>query len=396
MDFGMLSPEINSGRMYAGPGSAPMIAAAAAWDDLAAGLQAGAASYSSAISGLTAEWQGPSSAAMAAAAAPYAAWMRATAAQAEQTANQARAAAAAYETAFAATVPPPIVAANRSLLMSLIATNILGQNTAAIGATEAHYAEMWAQDAAAMYGYAGSSASASQLTPFEAPPQTTNPTVQAATSAPATGTSAQALPQLTNLTSGISQTLQTLAPVSSAAPAATADPPSATSLLQLLSYGIGGFNPIRLYDPFGAFYDEGVQSFLAPFNNYNMQVAYAGALERAGLTAGVRPATGVPGGAVSAGMGRAGLVGTLSVPQGWASAAPAIRPVAVVLPATNIGAVPAALAGDGEGSVFSNMALSGLAGRAVAGNGETVARSVSGSAVPGAATTATIIVIPED
>ena len=31
-------------------------------------------------------------------------------------------------------------------------------NTAAIAATEALYAEMWAQDAAAMYGYAGSSA----------------------------------------------------------------------------------------------------------------------------------------------------------------------------------------------------------------------------------------------
>ncbi|EUA42649.1 PPE family protein [Mycobacterium xenopi 4042] len=55
--------------------------------------------------------------------------MNQTAAQAEQAANQARAAAAAYEAAFAATVPPPVIAANRSLLMSLIATNILGQNT---------------------------------------------------------------------------------------------------------------------------------------------------------------------------------------------------------------------------------------------------------------------------
>jgi len=35
-----------------------------------------------------------------------------------------------------------------------IATNILGQNTPAIAATEAQYMEMWAQDAAAMYGYA--------------------------------------------------------------------------------------------------------------------------------------------------------------------------------------------------------------------------------------------------
>ena len=73
------------------------------------------------------------------------------------------------------TVPPPVIAANRSLLMTLIATNVLGQNTTAIAATETDYAEMWAQDAAAMYGYAGSSAAASTLTPFTSPPPTTNP-----------------------------------------------------------------------------------------------------------------------------------------------------------------------------------------------------------------------------
>ena len=32
MDFGALPPEINSGRMYSGPGSGPMLAAAAGWD----------------------------------------------------------------------------------------------------------------------------------------------------------------------------------------------------------------------------------------------------------------------------------------------------------------------------------------------------------------------------
>lgn len=43
MDFGVLPPEINSGRMYAGPGSGPMMAAAAAWDSLAAELGLAAA-----------------------------------------------------------------------------------------------------------------------------------------------------------------------------------------------------------------------------------------------------------------------------------------------------------------------------------------------------------------
>jgi PPE-repeat protein len=68
------------------------------------------------------------------------------------------------------TVPPPIIAANRSLLMALVATNLFGQNTPAIAAAETQYAQMWAQDAAAMYGYAGSSASATTLTPFTPPP----------------------------------------------------------------------------------------------------------------------------------------------------------------------------------------------------------------------------------
>ncbi len=36
MDFGALPPEIISARMYSGPGSAPMLAAAAAWDLLSA------------------------------------------------------------------------------------------------------------------------------------------------------------------------------------------------------------------------------------------------------------------------------------------------------------------------------------------------------------------------
>lgn len=399
MNFGMLPPEINSGRMYTGPGAGPMTAAAAAWDGLAAELHSAAASYGSVISGLTAGWQGPSSATMAAAAAPYAAWMSATAVQVEQTATQARAAVAAYETAFAATVPPPVVAANRSLLMSLIATNLVGQNTPAIAATETHYAEMWAQDAAAMYGYAGSSATASPVTPFSPPRQTTNPAGtdgQAAAVAVATGTQAQTLPQLM---SEASHTLQSLATSTSAA---AADPPAATPLEDLLAFGFGPFNPMHIYSPLGSGFDLGVQTFIAPFNNYNMQVAYAGAVSQAGSAiAGIGPeihAVSPAGGAVSAAMGRTGLVGSLSVPQGWASAAPAFRPVAVVLPQTGLGAVSAAIAADGQGSLFSNMALSGLAGRAIAGTGGTVTHSTGAVAAYGgaAATTATIIVIPED
>lgn len=204
MDFGGLPPEVNSGRMYTGPGAAPMPAAAAGWDAVAAELESTAGNYSSVISWLTGQaWWGPSSTRMSAAVMPYVGWLRVSAKAAERTAAQAYAAAAAYEAAFSMTVPPPVIAQNRALLMALIATNFFGQNGPAIAATEAHYAEMWAQDATAMYGYAAASASASTLAPFTEPPQSTNPDgpneqARAVTQAAANATSArtQSLAQL--------------------------------------------------------------------------------------------------------------------------------------------------------------------------------------------------------
>ena len=176
LDFAALPPEINSARMYAGPGSAPMMAAAAAWNTMAAEMRFAAANYGSVLSELTSEsWLGPSSTSMLAAAAPCLAWLSTTATQAEETGTQANAAAAAYESAFAMTVPPPVVAANRAQLSMLVATNVFGQNTPAIAATEAQYAEMWAQDAAAMNGYATASISAAQITPFTSPRTNTTP-----------------------------------------------------------------------------------------------------------------------------------------------------------------------------------------------------------------------------
>ncbi|EUA42702.1 PPE family protein [Mycobacterium xenopi 4042] len=130
LDFGAFPPEINSARMYAGPGSASLQAAASAWNSLAAELNSAATGYETVVTQLSSEeWLGPASTAMANAAAPYVAWLNTTAAQAEQAANQARAAVAAYEQAFAATVPPPLIAANRAQTAQLVATNVLGQNT---------------------------------------------------------------------------------------------------------------------------------------------------------------------------------------------------------------------------------------------------------------------------
>ncbi|BBZ39527.1 hypothetical protein MCNS_25900 [Mycobacterium conspicuum] len=169
MNFSVLPPEVNSARMYVGAGSGPMLAAAAAWDGLAAELGSAAASFGSLISGLAGgSWRGAASAAMAATAAHYVGFLDAAAAHAGGAATQAKAIASAFEAARAATVHPAMVSANRMHLVSLVTSNLFGQNAPAIAATESHYEQMWAQDVAAMAGYhAGASAAAAQLAPWQ-------------------------------------------------------------------------------------------------------------------------------------------------------------------------------------------------------------------------------------
>lgn len=168
MSFLVLPPEVNSALMFAGAGSGPTLAAAAAWDGLAAELGQAANSFSSATAALAdTAWQGPAATAMAAAAAPYASWLSTAATRALSAAAQAKAAAAVYEAARAATVDPLLVAANRHQLVSLVLSNLFGQNAPAIAATEAAYEQLWAADVAAMVSYhSGASAVAAQLAPW--------------------------------------------------------------------------------------------------------------------------------------------------------------------------------------------------------------------------------------
>ena len=128
LDFGALPPEVNSGRMYTGPGSGPIMAAASAWQATASQLDSVARGYTTVISGLQGEtWSGSASTAMADAAQPYVEWIATAAAKAEETAGQARAAGAAYESAYAATVPPALVTANRAQYVALVTANISGR-----------------------------------------------------------------------------------------------------------------------------------------------------------------------------------------------------------------------------------------------------------------------------
>ncbi|WP_082995686.1 PPE family protein [Mycobacterium alsense] len=402
MDFGALPPEINSGRMFAGPGSGPMLAAAAAWDALAAELHSTAASYGTTVDGLAVgPWHGPASAAMVSAAKPYVAWMTATATQAEQAALQAKAAAAAYEAAFAATVPPPVIEANRSLLMTLVATNIFGQNTPAIAATEAHYAEMWAQDAVAMYAYAASSAAATRLTPFAEPPQTTNP-------AAAVASVADIPSQLSPLINAVPTALQSLGTTAPAAatPAASiieAIYPVVANIRPFFAAVTGAYSPIGAIILPGGWWLFALQNLGLAQNAPGVAQMLSGTTGITGALAPLRTGyvslvTPEPGsGAVAGSMGRATLVGSLSVPQGWVTAAPVMRTVASVLPAASLGAAPAA---GSPGALFGEMAAASLAGRALAGTAVRTAGAggtATGAAVAeDVATSATIIVIPAD
>lgn len=417
MDFGALPPEVNSGRMYVGAGSGPLLAAAAAWDALAAELHSNAAAYYSTIAGMTVgSWLGPAATSMSAAVAPYVSWATASAVKAEQAAMQARLAAAAYETAFVSTVPPPVIAANRSLLTTLIATNILGQNTAAIAAAEAEYAEMWAQDAVAMYAYAASSAAATRLAPFTEPPQTTESSGVARQSAAiahsaASGIESQ-LPAMINVTPTMLQGLAAT-PSAAATPAASiieAIYPITAALRPFFAAVTGAYSPIGAIIVPGGWWLLSLQALGLSQNAPGVAEllgdgkAIAGGLAplaplRGGYVSAVTPDTG----GVAGSMGRATLVGSLSVPQGWANAAPVMKTVASVLPGVTLGAVPA-IPVMSQGPMFGEMAMASLAGRALAGAGvRTVGNGTTGTAAAAAdgfatttATTATIIVVPAD
>lgn len=345
MDFGAFPPEINSARIYTGPGSGPMMAAAAAWDKMAAELGSAEAAYQSVINGLVSEgWMGPASNAMAAAAAPYAAWMGATAAQAEQAAVQAKAAAAAFEAVYAMTVPPPLIVANRSQLALLVATNFLGQNAGAIAATEAHYSQMWAQDASAMYGYAAASAAATTVTPFTSPHEVADPSAQSAqqaATAQATGTSAASNAQstLSQAITNTPQTLQGLAapvqpPVSGGEGLVPGDFTNGLTNLMSSSFspmGLAGVTQagadiavirgaaLAAADPLGLGAIDPLDALLPGLGLHGLGAGLGGGLGGLG--------NGLGGlGTASATMSQASMVGGLSVPQAWAAAVPATGP----------------------------------------------------------------------
>jgi PPE-repeat protein len=371
-DFAARPPEVNSALIYSGAGAGPLMAASSAFNNLSSELSSNAASYESVISQLTgSEWQGPSSQAMAASAQPYIGWLNTTSGQLREAATQAMASAAAYETAFSASIPPPVIAANRATLAALVATNILGQNTPAIAANEAMYGEFWAQDAAAMYGYAGASAAAATLSPLTPPAQNTNPAGQGQQAAAVSnavgsnGTSATLNNTLGSLQNAVS---------SAANPAAAA--PAADTIGGVLS-AINGLIGAPIVA--NGIYNIGVTlawntammtatlpllgHFLAgaPFGVTIGDVTPLGAGLGFGTTLAGASSGGFGGGATLAGMGAASSVGGLSVPAGWSAATPAAVTDATLAGSGWTAAADESMSGAGgaPGGIMPGMASAG-------------------------------------
>jgi len=295
MNFPMLPPEINSGRMYGGPGPESMIAAVTAWDRLATGLSCAAADFRAVTSKLAAE-----------ATAPYIDWLNCAAKQAEYTATQAKTAVSAHEAALAAMVPPPAIDANRAQRASLAKANCLGQSSPAIADAEAEYEQMWAQDTEAMYAYARASADVSTLTPFSSPPPPTDPSGparQGAGIAKAAGSWAlTAAPEVISTGSHVMSTIPEALKALSSSPLATFDTSlsSVTSSLSKLS---------SLSTPSGV--------AISHLNSLNR----AAALNTAAALNSLIPNVGRSGGATDSGLGRGISIGTVWVPKAWARAA---------------------------------------------------------------------------
>jgi PPE-repeat protein len=396
-EFAAQPPEVISAKIYSGPGAESLLTAATAWEGLAGELQSTAANFQSVISGLTTgSWEGPSSAAAAAAAVPYVSWLSITASQAEQTASQARAAASAYDTALASAVPPAEVVANRTQLASLLQTNVFGQNTSAIAATEAEYGQMWAQDVAALFGYAGSSSAAtSGLGSFTEPPSTTNDSGQATQSAAVAAASTTS--GTTDLETIIEQVetdyssfltdvgqfntdyTNFFTDMINVLPGGSYLSTTWTNLSSMIS-GVGSqatwTNVANSSTGLG----------ISQWKNFFIYQPWSHGIGLGSLNGGLSSpghlAPGIGARAASAALGSAQSVGKLSVPPSWASATPAIRLASTALPTTSLAAAPTT---DIPIGLFNQGTLGSLTGGAL---GSPAARVVSSTGVRAKATPA--------
>nr|WP_203115106.1 PPE family protein [Mycobacterium tuberculosis] len=247
------------------------------------------------------------------------------------------------------------------------------------------YGEMWAQDAAAMFGYAAATATATAtLLPFEEAPEMTSAgglLEQAAAVEEASDTAAanqlmnnvpQALQQLAQPTQGTTPSSKLgglwktvsprLSPISNMVSMANnhmSMTNSGVSMTSTLSSMLKGFAPAAA---------QAVET--AAQNGVRAMSSLGSSLGSSGLGGGVAANLGraasvgslsVPG--VAANLGRAASVGSLSVPQAWAAANQAVTPAARALPLTSL----TSAAERGPGQMLGGLPVGQMGARAGGG-----------------------------
>jgi PPE-repeat protein len=392
MSFSLIPPEINSALMYSGAGSGPLLEAAAAWDGLAGDLEATATQYQTAVTNLTTgPWLGPSSARMASATAPYIAWLQSTAATAAQTGTQAKVAAAAYQTAYASMVPPAEIAANRTELATLVASNFLGQNTGAIATNEANYLEMWIQDALGMDTYQMNSQAATALPAQAAAPQVASGAVPAAASTASTAAGATssttvfeeliyAAAELFGYTGSAPTALDagTLATyLDTVVGSVVANPTGALLPVQVTYYmGMLSSTPARMFmsSGGGSAASSGTGTLASMSDSMLGSVGKLVDSKAESIFGGVGGQLQKWGSGIQASLASAMHAGGLSVPNSWHTGVPEMARAAPGLPATSV-AAPSLMHGL-PSSPFSQGLMGALAGRGMTSLGSRVAAKV--------------------
>jgi PPE-repeat protein len=290
-------------------------------------------------------------------------------------------------------VPPTEIAANRTQLLSLLQTNLFGQNNASIAALEAEYAQFWAQDVAAVTGYAGSSQAATTgLGSFTEAPQTTNDSgqaTQAATAAAAATTPAETvLEQIeADATNFLNQVTTFNADYTKFFTTALGSIPGgstlATSWTNMYSFISGAGSQATWTNVANSTTSLG----LSQWKNFFIYQPWSHGIGLGSLNGGLSSPGGHLGGlgarAATAALGSAQTVGKLSVPPSWAGATPAIRLAATSLPDAAFAAT-AAPTMEVPLSVLNQASLGSLAGGAL---GSPASRVVSSTGVRAKVTT---------
>lgn len=385
MSYSIFPPEVNSTLIYTGPGSSPLLSAAAAWTALATDLSTSATSTHAVVANLTSTWTGMGSAAATTAVAPYVAWLEQASATAANNAALATQAATLFETAKSASVPPAVIAANRAMLLALISSNFFGQNTPAIAATEAQYEAMWAQDGVAMDTYAGAAQATTQAIQQQPSPQNAS---QPGSAADTGGNGAPVIPDPT--TPGSDGSLSSWIDQIAATPGMTEFGETLTSLGNLPLIGQYITNPTSAMSLGSSAGMMGMRMLmmLPQLARMGAMTGATGALAGQAAGAGgtgtlmtqigdfvndkLQGAVGVLAGhfssatnAISAKLGQAASMGALKVPQAWSMAADGMVRAAPVLPATTVSAPIQTMSATGgiPGGPFGSALMGAMAGR---------------------------------